>query len=71
MFMLFDRHLTLTLKGTHFFWMIVVIGKCSVDIGDIEIMAVRNCPGIESSVFNLFFDEPDRKPPSFEMRLIV
>lgn len=50
-----------------FFRMVVIIRECSVHVGNVDIVAVRDRPGVETSVFDLRFDEQDGDPPSFEV----
>ena len=71
MLVVFDCRLALAFDGAHLFWMVMVVGERSVDIGHVNVMTVGDRPRFETAVLDLRFDELNGDPSAFEMWLVV
>jgi hypothetical protein len=68
---LFYRSLSASFDGTHLLRVVMIICERPIDVCDIYVMAVGDCPWVETSVLDLSFDELDGEASSFEMGFVV
>jgi len=66
-----DSSLAFALDGSHLFGMVVIVRECSIDIGDINTVAICDRSRFKTTILNLRFDELHRDAPTFEMRFIM
>jgi hypothetical protein len=66
-----DRPFALALHPTHLLGMLVVVRECVVDVGEPEVVPVRNLPGVETDGLDPLVDEPDRDSTPRNVGLVV